>query len=71
MKKISDDLQPEYNFSQLTGGKRGKYAKRYKNGTNIVHLDKDVAEFFDSEQSVNQALRSLIHIAKKQVVSAK
>lgn len=70
MKKANDDIQPEYDFPQMEGGVRGKYANRYKTGTNIVHLDKDVAKVFKNDQSVNQALRSLIHIAKEQAVSS-
>ena len=51
------NLMDEYEFS---GGVRGKYAKRYKEGTNIVRLDEDVAEKFPNSEKVNDALRSLI-----------
>lgn len=34
-----DDLQPEYDFSQMEGGVRGKYVERYRQGTNLVLLD--------------------------------
>ena len=56
----SDDLRPEYDFSQLKGGVRGKYAARYRAGTNLVRLDSDVARAFPSEKAVNDALRRLI-----------
>ena len=50
MKKIEseeeDDLRPEYDFSQMKGGVRGKYVERYREGTNLVLLDPDVAEHF-------------------------
>jgi hypothetical protein len=49
-----DDLRPEYDFSK---GVRGKYAKRYAEGTNVVVLDPDVAAVFHDAASVNQALR--------------
>ncbi len=52
----------EYGFSK---GVRGKYAERYVEGTNVVLIDPDVAEFFPSDQAVNDALRSLINIIKK------
>lgn len=71
MKKIDNDLKPEYDFSQMSGGVQGKYAKQYKSGTNLVHLEKDVAQVFKTEESVNQALRSLIHIAKEQAAVTK
>ena len=36
MKKIEseeeDDLRPEYDFSQMKGGVRGKYVERYRRG---------------------------------------
>ena len=63
-KKKSDDLRPEYDLSKLKGGVRGKYAKRFQKGTNLVLLSPDVAKYFPDEQSVNDALRSLVNIAK-------
>ncbi len=63
-KKKADDLRPEYDLSKLKGGVRGKYAKRFQKGTNLVLLSPDVAEYFPDEQSVNDALRSLVNIAK-------
>ena len=56
-------MRKEYKFSK---GVRGKYAKRYKAGTNIVLLDPDVAKVFKTQTSVNQALRSLAKIIKAQ-----
>ena len=64
MKAMDNDpgMPKEYDFSK---GVRGKYAKRYAQGTNVVLIDPDVAEFFPSDQAVNDALRSLINIIKK------
>ena len=66
-RRTNDDLRPEYDFSKLKGGIRGKYAKRYKKGTNLVLLSPDVAKYFPDEQSVNAALRSLVSIAKAEL----
>jgi hypothetical protein len=63
-KKMTDDLRPEYDLSKLKGGVRGKYARRFQEGTNRVLLSPDIAEYFPDEQSVNDALRSLVGIAK-------
>lgn len=63
-KQTPDELRPEYDLAQLRGGVRGKYAARFKAGTNLVLLSPDVAEYFPDEQSVNAALRSLVGIAK-------
>jgi hypothetical protein len=35
-----DDLRPEYDFSQ---GVRGKHHEAYRQGTNVVFLEADVA----------------------------
>jgi hypothetical protein len=66
-KKIADDLRPEYDLAKLKGGVRGKYAKRFQQGTNLVLLSQDVAKYFPDEQSVNAALRSLVGIAKAEL----
>lgn len=50
-------MKDEYDFSK---GERGKYAKQYTAGTNVILLDPDVAKEFPSSESVNKALRSLI-----------
>ena len=71
MKKVNDDLRPEYDFSKMGNAVQGKYAKRCQAGTNIIHLDTDVAKVFKTDESVNQALRSLIQLAKDQTVSVK
>jgi len=51
-----DEMLPEYD---LTGGVRGKYAERYREGTNVVLLDPDVAAKFPTSQAVSEALRRL------------
>ena len=64
MKKVEseeeDDLRPEYDFSQMQGGVRGKYVERYRQGTNLVLLDPDVAAAFPDAKAVNDALRLLL-----------
>lgn len=62
-----DELRPEYDFSQLKGGVRGKYARRYQEGTNLVLLDPDVVQAFPDDESVNNALRLLLKLAKSQL----
>lgn len=64
--EFEDELRPEYDFSKMTGGVRGKYAERYKTGTNLVLLDPDVAQAFPTDESVNEALRLLMQIAQRQ-----
>ena len=47
-------MKPEYD---LRGGVRGKYYERYKQGTNVVLLDADMAQVFRDSATVNEALR--------------
>ena len=64
MKKMRNDpdLAEEYDF---TRGIRGKYAKRYAEGANVVVIDPDVAEYFPNHEAVNEALRELTKIIKR------
>ena len=70
MKKIEaeveeDELRPEYDLSQLKGRARGKYAERYRAGTNLVLLEPDVATAFPDSKTVNEALRQLMKVSEK------
>jgi hypothetical protein len=56
------DMLEEYDFH---GGVRGKYAKRYAEGANVVVIDPDVAEYFPDHDSVNESLRSLVAILER------
>jgi hypothetical protein len=59
-----DDLRPEYTFDYSTAV-RGKYYWRLlKEGANVVILEPDVAKAFRDSTAVNEALRSLLKIAR-------
>lgn len=64
MKKMRNDpdMLEEYDFR---GGVRGKYAKRYAEGTNVVVIDPDVTEYFPDHDAVNDSLRGLVAIMEK------
>ncbi len=62
MSRKESEMLDHYDFSQ---GVRGKYAKSYAEGINIVVLEQDVTESLSDDQSVNGALRSLIKIASE------
>lgn len=66
MKKMENDpdILEEYDFSK---GIRGKYTKRYAEGTNIVAIDPDISEYFPDQESVNSSLRSLMSIIKRRL----
>jgi hypothetical protein len=60
----SSDLRPEYDFAKMKGGVRGKYAKRYRAGTNLALLDPEISKAFPTDEAVNQALRAVLSITK-------
>jgi hypothetical protein len=72
MDKDDDEMRAEYDFSN---GVRGKHAAAYAKGIEVrvdgaprvvmVSLDPDVAAVFSNSQSVNDALRLLIKVAKR------
>jgi hypothetical protein len=61
-RKRDPEMLEEYDFSS---GVRGKYARRYAEGTNVVVLAPDVAAEFPDAESVNHALRALVKIARR------
>jgi hypothetical protein len=66
MKKTNstNGLRTEYDFASMKGGVRGKHAKRYRDGTNIVLLEPDIAEAFPNDEAVNQALRGVLNTTR-------
>ena len=63
--ELNDELREEYDFSQMTNGVRGKYAKQYHEGVKLILLEPDVAKMFPSAKSVNEALRALSKIIQQ------
>lgn len=63
-KPKDDDMRSEYKREDLGVGVRGKYYQSYIESHNLVLLKPEVAEAFPSEEAVNDALLSLIRIAK-------
>ena len=61
---LEDELREEYDETLLKNGVRGKYVQRLAAGSNIVRLAPDVAAAFPTEESVNEALRLLLKVAK-------
>ena len=61
-------MQAEYDFSR---GVRGKHFRRYHRGTNVVVLAPDVARFFFNAETMNDSLRALAGIMRRQKAVAK
>ena len=59
-------MRAEYKRSDFPKGfVRGKYAERLRESSNVVVLKPEVARAFPNQEAVNNALLSLIQIAKK------
>jgi len=50
-------MRTEYDFAQ---GVRGKYARQFARGTNVVVLAPDLADEFPTATAVNRALRAYL-----------
>ena len=70
MKKRTEqkgELRPEYDMkSLLKGGVRGKYAARYRAGTNLVLMEPEVAKAFPNDKAVNDALKLVMKLKQVQ-----
>ena len=64
-RRKADDILPEYDFANMPGGVKGKYVQRYRQGTNLALLDRDVAEAFPNDEAVNEALRVVMNAAER------
>ena len=56
----NDDLRPEYPAELIRSGIRGKYARRLKEGSNVVVIDPDLSDAFPNSEAVNEALREYL-----------
>lgn len=65
-KDNGDEMRREYDLSKLKGRVRGKYIERYQAGTNLVLLESDVQAAFPDSGAVNDALRMLMKVARRQ-----
>ena len=65
MSNGDDDLRAEYPPGLIKSGIRGKYAKRYRDGTNVVLIDRDLQKFFPDSESVNKALREYLETKRR------
>lgn len=60
--KNQKEMLPEYDFSN---GVRGKYARQFAQGTNLVALAPDVAKIFPDSNAVNEMLRAVAKILQR------
>ena len=65
MKKVSDELRPEYKRSDFTKLERGKFYKAAAKGTSVVLLDPAIAKAFPTSDAVNAALLGLLALTEQ------
>jgi len=61
------DRIPVLKREQLGNGVRGKYSRQYMQGSNVVVLDPEIFKAFPTSAAVNQALGSLLAVARETV----
>ena len=65
--KSKDELRSRYDIKNLLkGGVQGKYATRYRAGTNLVLLEPEVAKAFPNDKAVNDALKLVMKLKQVQ-----
>lgn len=68
--KVSErdpDLPDEIDFDSpeaRRSGVRGKYAKRYAEGTNLVLIEPELRKVFPTAEAVNRALRAMAEVIR-------
>lgn len=67
MKRDKDTMRDEYPENLIESGVRGKYAKRYREGANVVLIDPDLHKLFPNPEAVNRALRE--YVSKKRTAT--
>jgi len=65
-KRRSSEMRAEYDFST---GVRGVYTDAYRKRTNMVLIEPDLAAAFPDSKSVNNALRALVAIAERKILT--
>jgi hypothetical protein len=63
-KSKTSDIRQEYKRSDLGAGVRGKFYAQFRKGHNLVLLKPEVAAAFPTDDAVNDALLSLVRLAR-------
>ena len=54
------EVRPEYPAELVRSGMRGKYARQFRTGSNVVLFNPDLAGAFPDTKPVNDALRQFL-----------
>lgn len=65
---FEDEMRPNYDRATLGTGTRGKHFAEYQAGTNVAFLAPDVRAAFPTDEELNDALRLLIRVARREAL---
>ncbi|MBT0588175.1 hypothetical protein [Alteromonas oceanisediminis] len=57
MNSKKEEMRSEYSSELINSGVRGKFAAKYKKGTNVVLIEPELQKLFPDTESVNKALK--------------
>lgn len=60
MKTSKDKIRDEYPKELIKSGVRGKHARRFREGNNVVLIAPDLHEIFPDSEAVDKALREYL-----------
>ena len=62
------EMRPDYDRASLGKGTRGRHFAEYQGGTNVAFLAPDVRAAFPTDEELNDALRLLIRVARREAM---
>lgn len=65
MKKVKDEMRPEYKQSDFKKLERGKFYAEAVKGTSVALLDPAIAKAFPTSEAVNEALLGLLMLTEQ------
>lgn len=65
MKKVDDEMRPEYKRSDFVKLERGKFYKEFAKGTSVALLEPEIAKAFPTSEAVNEALAALLALTEQ------
>jgi hypothetical protein len=65
MKKVIEEMRPQYKQSDFKKLERGKFYSEVVKGTSVVLLDPAIAKAFPISEAVNEALLGLLTLTEQ------
>ena len=65
MKKVKDEMRPEYKRTDFTSLEHGKFYSEAVKGTSVALLEPAIAKAFPTSEAVNAALLGLLTLIEQ------